>query len=153
MPGQFRGRALTSSGGRAQNSLGGGVMEESPDPEGRRQDYDALLDLLADVDRVDVTPHILAETSNLASYIAEPAKSAIRAVLTEVTQTANEIFIPGKQITRHTAYRQLGLVDAAIVMSASPDCTLLTADLDLYVAAVSAGIDCVNFNHVRDQYL
>ncbi|KAF0165241.1 MAG: hypothetical protein FD157_1593, partial [Rhodocyclaceae bacterium] len=36
------------------------------------EDYDALLKLINNASAVFVTPHTLAETSNLARYIGEP---------------------------------------------------------------------------------
>jgi hypothetical protein len=41
----------------------------------------------------------------------------------------------------------LGLAEAAIAMASERQFLVLTADLDLYVALQSRGIDALDFNH------
>jgi hypothetical protein len=49
----------------------------------------------------------------------------------------------------HALFAKLGLTDAAIVANLN-SMFLLTDDLDLYVAAASAGLDAINFTHMRE---
>ena len=117
------------------------------------RDYDELVRLIDLVDRIEVTPHILAETSNLAGYIAEPARTAVFVAFARFIGLADENHVPAKIASEHGDFARLGLTDVAAVIIANPGSTLLTSDLDLYIAAVTAGIDSINFNHLRDEYL
>lgn len=47
-------------------------------------------------------------------------------------------------------FLRLGLTDSSLLEIAAEDVVVLTADFDLYRAALSAGRPVVNFNHVRD---
>lgn len=117
------------------------------------EDYDALLRVIEKACAVVVTPNTLTETSNLVCYIAEPARSSILAVLKKVIATSNEVYVTSKLASEHEEFFRLGLTDAAAIESLTGESTLLTADLDLHVAALTAGRLSINFNQVRDQYL
>jgi hypothetical protein len=43
----------------------------------------------------------------------------------------------------------LGLTDCALLSAIDRSHLLLTADLDLFVAAVKRGYQAINFNHIR----
>lgn len=115
---------------------------------------DLLLQYLEHFERILVTAHVLAETSNLARQLVKgrkwqamceavfplfclPGQSALKPV-----GVSTETIDPGD-------FSKLGLTDAALAQSAATH-LLLTADLDLYCAVVSAGNDAVNFNHMRE---
>jgi hypothetical protein len=51
---------------------------------------------------------------------------------------------------RRTEYRRLGLADAALLCVADSGATILTDDVDLYLAAVRAGLKAINYNHIRE---
>lgn len=116
-------------------------------------DYDLLLGKISLASSVLVTPNTLTETSNLAAYIGEPAKSAVFQVLRSVIAESNETYIPSRTAAGRDEFIRLGLTDSAIIEASLHEVVLLTTDLDLYVAATSKGIPAINFNHLREQYL
>lgn len=110
-----------------------------------------LQEILSAAARIVVTPHILAETSNLARYgIAEPARTHIYRVLKALIEDhLEERHIEGKQVVARDEFPRIGLTDAAILGMATSSHMLLTADLDLYLAALNQGLKAEHFNHLR----
>jgi predicted nucleic acid-binding protein len=118
------------------------------------EDYDLLVKIIARASEVLVTPNTLTETSNLAAYIGEPARSKVLDVLRTVSTDSQERYVPSRAAARRSEFIRLGLADAALLeATAAEKATLLTADFNLYHAALAKGGDALNFNHLRDQYL
>jgi hypothetical protein len=118
------------------------------------EDFDLLIDYLRGAEQLLVTPHVLAETSNLAKRILPPARDAVYLFLREIVARLNEVGEPSSVAMQRTEFVRLGLTDAALLnVAARPEVTLLTADLDLYLAALSSGYRAVNFAHLQDNYL
>jgi predicted nucleic acid-binding protein len=117
------------------------------------EDYDALIGLISNVQSVLVTPNTLTETSNLAAYIAEPARGEVFRILRAVIANSDEIYIPSRTAVQRREFVRLGLTDAALIEVASQEAAILTTDLNLYLAAQAAGTPAINFNHMRDRYL
>jgi hypothetical protein len=111
-------------------------------------DYDILRYSLTTATLVVVTPNVLTETSNLACQIGEPAKSRILAVFRTIIHQLDEQPISSQQASNQPEFLRLGLTDAGLLESLSSSTTLLTADLDLYIAAHSRGYSAVNFRHL-----
>jgi hypothetical protein len=101
-------------------------------------DFILLTRMLSLASKIVVTPNILTETSNLAGYILEPARTRIyetfRAVVaddgTEEQYAQSKLTVTGSEFTR------IGLTDVGMMHIATPSHMLLTADLDLYLAAL-----------------
>lgn len=117
------------------------------------EDYDVLCELISGAQAVRVTPNILTETSNLAAYIDNPAKSQIFDTFQRLIATFLEVYVPSTAAIRRWEFIRLGLTDAAVLEALSDQVVLLTTDLNLFLAAQSAGAAAINFNQVRDQYL
>lgn len=117
------------------------------------EDYDALLKIIAAASAVLVTPNTLTETSNLAAYIGEPAKSHIFEVLRTVVASSEESYVPSRKASEREEFVRLGLTDASLIETSTDETTVLTTDLGLYLAVLNKGVPAINFNHVRDQYL
>ena len=98
-----------------------------------------------------VTPHVLAETSNLLGYLAEPLLSKTRVILGTMVTRWREIFTPCTEITKAPIYLRLGVTDSALFSAASATTTLLTDDLPLYLATSKAGRRAINFTHLRQE--
>ena len=103
-------------------------------------DFAVLRDILMMAPPVVVTPHALAETSNLLGYISEPARTEIRAVFRGVIAVSEERHVSSRDAAADAAFMRLGLTDAALLMATTPADLLLTDDLDLHVAALSRGL-------------
>lgn len=114
--------------------------------------YDLLLKFLYGATSIVATTNIWTETSNLISYISEPAKSRILQIFRQLISELPEKHVPSAVACERNEFFRLGLVDAATLEAAGTDYTVLTTDLGLYLAALKTG-DAVNFNHFRDQNL
>lgn len=115
------------------------------------EDFDLLQTTVSEYDEVLVTPHVLAETSNLLGYLAEPLLSRTRATLAALLLPWHERFTRGTELTGTSVYLRLGLTDSALFSAASPSTTLLTDDLHLFLAVGNANRSAINFTHLRQQ--
>lgn len=113
-------------------------------------DFDLLQSALADYDKILVTPHVLAETSNLLGYLSEPLLAKTRATLGQMLARWSEHYSPCVELIDLPTYLRLGVTDSALfTAAASATAALLTDDFPLYLAASTAGRDAINFTHLR----
>lgn len=117
-------------------------------------DFDHLTELVLSVPTVFVTPNTLTETSNLIKYgIRDPARTKIYEVFRYLIQSTDEHYCESRQATTRNEFIRLGLTDSVLLHETANSFTLLTADLDLYLAAVNEGYSALNFNHLRDEWM
>jgi hypothetical protein len=107
------------------------------------------LPLLAQAARLVTTPHVLCETSNLIRQCPEPGRRRIVEAFRNFAMAADEIHLPCTAALARPEFLRLGLTDAGILAAQRDDVGLVTADLDLYLASVAAGLDAINFTHER----
>jgi len=96
-----------------------------------------------------VTPNTLTETSNLCQQIREAEKTRIAAAFRAFLDDADEEYVVSKQAARRSEFSRLWLTDVVILDQMTRSHLLITADLDLFVAAIKRGYTAINFNHVR----
>ncbi len=118
-----------------------------------QDDYDLLVKILSSYDVIVVTPHVLAETSNLVSQIGEPALEAVRLTFSKLIQDQKEVYYSSRDSVKHPAFVRLGLTDASILQLAKSAIPLLTTDVGLYLEAYKLNSSTINFNHLRQQRL
>lgn len=118
-------------------------------------DADLIIQFLCRFGRVLTTQHVLAETSNLARQVISGRQQL------ELSLNLHPLFcldtpasfqsrdVDGQAIDAGV-FARLGLTDAGLVSLVSADTLLLTDDLGLYAAAVTAGGDAINFTHMRE---
>ena len=116
------------------------------------EDFDLLLLLLSRVNGIIVTPNTLTETSNLAGYISDPARTVIYQMFRAIVQApaTAELSVESKLAVSGAEFVRLGLTDSVLLHLATGSHTLLTADVDLYLAATTRGLKAENFNHFRN---
>ena len=114
------------------------------------KEYELLIKILPHESNIFVTPNILTETSNLIGYIAEPARTKIFNFFSEYIESANERYCESRQAITRKEFIRLGLTDSVLLHEMTDSFILLTADLDLYLAAINEGYEAVNFNHLRE---
>lgn len=114
-------------------------------------DYTLLLQLVASVDQVLVTPNTLTETSNLLSQHREPERSRLLRRLRAVIQDSREITVASAVAADNPGFARLGLADAALLEVATADTPVVTMDFNLYrQLAMTKGADAVvNFGHLQ----
>lgn len=115
------------------------------------RDFRLLIELTADASGLSTTAHVLTETSNLVRQFGLPGHKTILDAFRDFTASATERHVPGIDAAGRTEFLRLGLADAAILQAMEPGTRLLTDDLDLYLAAITAGHDAVNFSHERQR--
>ncbi|WP_269513850.1 hypothetical protein [Brevundimonas subvibrioides] len=96
-------------------------------------------------------PHLLSEVSSLIRQIGGPARRQVTAGLSQAISGAKETCLASETALSHPAYASLGLTDAILLLLAQSGATLLTADLDLHLAALADGLSSINFAEVRDE--
>ena len=97
-----------------------------------------------------VTPHTLAEASNLLAQHRDPERSRFFDNSQRLIHESKEIIISGTDASNHTAFKRLGLTDAALLNVVTKELPLLTVDLDLYMEAVrKEPKSAVNFTRFR----
>ena len=115
------------------------------------EDYETLLNLIRQVDRVFVTPNTLTETSNLLAQHANPERSRFFDRLRFIIQESEEIVVASTVASQNSAFERLGLTDAALLEVVTAETPLVTVDLDLYLAALEKDPSAaVNFTHLQD---
>ena len=112
-------------------------------------DYEWLKEYMGRYDGLTLTPNTATETSNLLSQIADPFRSDLRDALRVHVLSADEVYISSATAMINEEYHWLGLSDAAILTAMGPGTAMLTADLDLYLAAVARGLTAFNYVQVR----
>jgi hypothetical protein len=113
------------------------------------EDFDLLIEFIRPMSALIVTPNILTETSNLLSGIGEPARSHIADTFRQLIGSLDERFVHSTRAVEQPEFPRLWLTDAAVLTELVNSHVLLTADLDLYLAALQRGYTAVNFNHLR----
>lgn len=115
-----------------------------------KEDYDLLIRLVSSFQPLHTVAHVLAEVSNLTD-LSGPERRQALLLLRHTISSLTEAEMPSTRAAESRSYERLGLTDAAIVMAAREHrCTVLTDDLDLYVALYHAGIKAINFSHLRE---
>lgn len=111
------------------------------------EDFEMLVMRLEHCEIVFVS-NVLTEVSNLLWLTPNPYCDHLRALLKELIHQKNEHHVPAKTAVVVEEFSLLGLTDASLIDS-SPKGTILTVDLDLYLAAQIKGLPSENFNHLR----
>jgi hypothetical protein len=117
------------------------------------EDFDLLVDMLSIASGIVVTPNTLTESSNLCGQIDEPARSRIYFNLQAFIAKCIEVYVASRVGSQQGEFRRLGLTDAVLLTLEDPSVTILTTDLDLYLAATRRGRNVINFNHYREAML
>lgn len=116
-------------------------------------DFDGLAAIVHRASKLLTTPTILSETSNLIRQFGHPHLASVIRTFRIFVETAAESYTPSERVARQEAFGRLGLTDAAILDALEGDATLLTDDLDLYLASALVGRKVMNFTHERQRWL
>ncbi len=111
------------------------------------EDYDRLMAIVDALERVLVTPNTLTEASNL---LESGSDRRFLAALRLIVEKSEEIVVASADATRNDAFLRLGLTDVVLLEAVSKTRPLLTADLDLYLAAAAREAGAAfNFTHCQ----
>jgi rRNA-processing protein FCF1 len=114
-----------------------------------RADFKLLLRVIDKFKPLYTLAHVMAEVSNLTDLTGRERVQA-RQILKSLLTMLEEPVLASLQAAQGRSYNGHGLVDAAIAsLAAENKCTVLTDDLDLYLALSREGVTVVNFAHLQ----
>ncbi|WP_124369426.1 MULTISPECIES: PIN domain-containing protein [unclassified Pseudomonas] len=113
-------------------------------------DYQLLLKVIDQFEKLVATPHILAEVSNLTNGLHGSKLRDFYSTLKNSLSTIIEIHNPALAISRDYELSPYGLTDVGIVAAAKDNYLVLTDDLRVAGFAHQHCVDVVNFNHIRE---
>jgi len=114
-----------------------------------KADFQLLLEMLARVGHLVVTPHILAETSNLLDQVKGRQRDDVFATFVERLKFIQERFVAAVEVVDLACFAELGLTDCAIVQATSGEHLTITVDAPLYRELLRRERDAINFDHFR----
>lgn len=116
-----------------------------------RADYDLLINAVSRFSDLYTLAQVMAEVSNLTD-LSGPESALARHALKELLTTLDEPVISSIRAATNVHYTRLGLTDAAVIeLARELNLTVLTDDLDLYLALTRVGVTAFNFTHLRSQ--
>ena len=116
------------------------------------EDYATLISILDLFDRIATTPHILTEVSNLSGQLGEPARSEYFKKFSSDITLLEEENVASRDVAQMQEFVKFGLTDTGIIHLTKGKYLVLTDDFRLSQYLQSAGVDVVNFNHIRTTY-
>ena len=111
-------------------------------------DFQRLGWLVAKFKKLWTTPNILTEVDNLGRQLPAREWKGFAETLAKLTFELTEEMVPSSKAMTHPNFMRLGLSDT-VTISTTQEFLLLSDDLPLCLAAPKAGIDAINFNHLR----
>jgi hypothetical protein len=112
-------------------------------------DFKLLTEVLSRSRGVMACPKVFTEASNRLRQDKGADGRRIATTLAALSQKFEEAYVPSRTATTRAEYIALGVTDAVLLELADTGVQLLTTDFDLWGAAVAAGRDARNFNHMR----
>jgi len=117
-------------------------------------DFELLTLLIEQFSEIVLLPHILAEVSNLARHIENPARRSIQSALRTLVEGTIEFPIQSLAGVSHGEYDAIGLTDAVILSFCGMSVdgiapTLLTPDTKLANRASALGYSVIDY---RQEY-
>lgn len=115
-----------------------------------RRDYEILQQALQMATSIIWCPNVLTEVSNHLGHADDRNGRLITHTLCRLIAEWDERTIQSRVAATRPEFSRLGLTDAVLLHLAETGATLLTADLPLHLAALSANLPSVNFAELRD---
>ena len=118
--------------------------------EFQEEDYDTLVGILNQMNKILVTPNTLTEASNLLAQHGEPQRSRFFEALRILIEENEEIVVTSKIASQNSEFTRLGLTDAGLLEVISESSPLITVDFALYLAATKRESgSAYNFRHYQ----
>lgn len=114
-------------------------------------DYELLVRLIDQFEKLIATPHILAEVSNLSNGLyGGQQEDFFETLKRSLSSLIVEIHVPAAEIADNYSLSPHGVADVGVVALAKNNYLVLTDDLRVANFALQNSVDVINFNHVRD---
>lgn len=112
-------------------------------------DFELLTSIVDDFRVVVTTLHVLSEVSNHADRFKGDRHAAMCRIMAASIGVWTEEFQPAVELCGREEFRKFGLTDSAISATAHRKYLVMTVDFALAGHLTAAGVDVVNFNHLR----
>ena len=112
-------------------------------------DFGRLVMVMSRFPSRTVTPHILAEVSNLLGQSREPLKAEFFKVFAMLISRLEEIHVPATIVCGAPHFGQFGLTDLGMIAAARSEQVVMTADTPLAAYMRSQGVEVIDFNDFR----
>lgn len=116
------------------------------------EDYDTLVRIIGNFDKIVTTTNILTEVSNHLGYQKEHLRPSQFEVFAYGIALLEEHHFPSMEIACMGEFKLFGLTDAAILRLCQTKCLVLTDDGALCNYLQKQGVYAENFNHIRVRY-
>jgi hypothetical protein len=116
------------------------------------EDYYALSYILKQFSRLVTTPNVLTEVSNLANKFTPDDKQGFFPQFAKELVSVEEFHFPSNKAAKSKLFPILGLTDS-VLLNLCQDYLIITDDLRFYAKLTEQGLEALNFNHVRMEYL
>lgn len=114
-------------------------------------DYELLVRLIDQFEKLIATPHILAEVGNLSNGLyGSQQQDFFETLKRSLSSIIIEIHIPASELADNYSLSPHGVADVGVIALAKNNYLVLTDDLRVASFALQNGVDVINFNHVRD---
>jgi len=113
------------------------------------EDVGRVVRLYERCSRVVATPNVVTEVSNLAGQLTDATKRAVFEAVRHCILVCSETYVASSVASAHADFPRLGLTDCSILSLPPGSCLVITKDLQLYLSLQRAGIDSINYNHLR----
>ncbi len=117
--------------------------------EFREGEFDLVAGLAGSFSRLFSTPNILTEVSNLGGQLGGPDRPSFFQVLGRTIEKLEESYIESRRAASTPAFERLGLADSTTSLLAQQGIGVVSGDFHLVGSLRAAGVDALNFNHVR----
>lgn len=112
------------------------------------EDYELVSGIVGRFDRLVSTPNILTEVCNLLGQLPTNVHATFFTAFAAGIRLIEEKYIKSGEVSDHPEFTRLGLTDTGIIHVARQH-LVLTTDWPLSNSLASAGVDVINFNHIR----
>lgn len=119
--------------------------------EYRPSDYDLIYAYLSLFSEVILLPNIVSEASNLLDHLKGERREDCMGVLAQLVKGSSERYVASVFAMEQPEYMALGVADAAVLCALEHDTYLLTADRELYFAALYRNREAQHFQELRNQ--
>lgn len=116
------------------------------------EDYQLLTRLKRVFKRAVTTPHVMTEVSNLTNDLPEQTKAECLKRFYETFLGIDELTISCLEAAQRSEFPFLGLTDTALALVSS-QFLIVTDDARLVRKMNESGLEALNFNHLRMDYL
>ena len=118
------------------------------------EDFEILRDFVVKFKKIIITPHILAELSNLSMKITENRLKEYFKYFIEILKKSDEINIDKNSILLSKYVDKIGITDVGIMLaSENDDFLFITDDIKLAYISLSKGLSVLHFSQIRGGYI